>query len=141
MNKLCLKIVQTALTWPLQYANFQNFSGGAFPRTPLESFCYLSCLELTLPGKTALEKSDEIWCPLPEKKSQCAPDMKHFQRAYLRPFPRLNVFLTFNLIQSYIPPTKTFWIRSWWQGQSRQLSACVTQHEEMSQQLVTLCQI
>ena len=38
MNKLCLKIVRKALKWPLQYANFQKFSGGACPRIPLESF-------------------------------------------------------------------------------------------------------
>ena len=33
-DKLSLKIVQKALKWPLQYANFQTFSGGACPRTP-----------------------------------------------------------------------------------------------------------
>ena len=25
MNKICLKIAQKALKWPLQYANFQKF--------------------------------------------------------------------------------------------------------------------
>ena len=37
--------------------------------------------------------------------------MKHFQRAYLRPFPGLNVltriWLTFNLIQNYISPPQS----------------------------------
>ena len=46
---------------------FSKFFGGACLRTPLESFCYLSCLKLTLQEKTALEKRDKIWCPLPEK--------------------------------------------------------------------------
>ena len=62
MNKLCLKIVQKALKWPLQYANFQNFFGGAFPRFPIESFLVLKLLRINSGGK-----SDEIWCPLPEK--------------------------------------------------------------------------
>ena len=33
-DKLFLKIVQKALKWPLQYANFQNFSGGSMPPDP-----------------------------------------------------------------------------------------------------------
>ena len=40
------KIVQKALKWPLQDANFQKFSGIACLQTPLESFLLLrlSCL-------------------------------------------------------------------------------------------------
>ena len=53
---------------------------------------YLSCLKSTLPKKTALEKwwrlVSSLW-----KNSEYAPDMKHFQKAYLRPFPGLNVFV------------------------------------------------
>ena len=30
--------------------------------------------------------------PLPEKISEYAPDINHFQKAYLRPFASLNVF-------------------------------------------------
>ena len=67
MNKLCPKIVRKALKWPLQYANFQKFLGVACPRTPLKSFLLLKLLEITLPGKNCGWKSDEIWCPLPEK--------------------------------------------------------------------------
>ena len=43
--------------------------------------------------------------------------MKHFQKAYLRPFPGLNV-LAANLVniqpnsKLLPPPTKTLWIRS-----------------------------
>ena len=40
LNKICLKFVQKVLKWPLQYVNFQKFSGGAYPRTPLEPFFY-----------------------------------------------------------------------------------------------------
>ena len=36
MNKICLKIIQKVLKWPLQYGNFQKLSGVACPQTPLE---------------------------------------------------------------------------------------------------------
>ena len=58
-DKLSLKIVQKALKWPLQYANFQIFSGGACSRTPLESFLALKLLKNNSAGKNTLEKSDE----------------------------------------------------------------------------------
>ena len=58
-DKLSLKIVQKALKWSLQYANFQNFSRGACPRTPLESFLALKLLKINSAGKNTLEKSDE----------------------------------------------------------------------------------
>ena len=45
-DKLSLKIVQKALKWPLQYA---NFLGEHAPGAPLESFLDLSCLIITLP--------------------------------------------------------------------------------------------
>ena len=56
MNKLSLKIVQKALKWPLQYANFQTFSGEACLRTPPESFLLLKLLKINSAGKTTLEK-------------------------------------------------------------------------------------
>ena len=58
-DKLSLKIVQKALKWPLQYANFQKFSTRACPRTPLESFLALKMLKNNFTGKNKLEKSDE----------------------------------------------------------------------------------
>ena len=58
-DKLSLKIVQKALKWPLQYANFQKFSRGVCPRTPLESFLALKMLKINSSGKNMLEKSDE----------------------------------------------------------------------------------
>ena len=45
-DKLFLKIVQKALKWPLQCANFQKFSGVACPRTPLESFLLVKLLTI-----------------------------------------------------------------------------------------------
>ena len=60
-DKLSIKIVQKALKWPLQYANFQKFSGD-----PLESFLALKLLIINSVGKNALDKSDNK-CPLPEK--------------------------------------------------------------------------
>ena len=58
-NKLSLKIVQNALKWPLQYANFQKFSRGACPRTPLESFLAIKLLRINSAEKNTLEKRDE----------------------------------------------------------------------------------
>ena len=46
---------------------FKNFPAEHDPGPPKSRFCCLSFLELTLPEKIALEKSDEIWCPLPKK--------------------------------------------------------------------------
>ena len=34
LDKLSSQVVQKALKWPLQYANFQKYSGGACPLTP-----------------------------------------------------------------------------------------------------------
>ena len=58
-DKLPIKIVQKALKFSLQYANFQKFSREACPRTPLESFLALKMLKNNSSGKNTLEKSDE----------------------------------------------------------------------------------
>ena len=58
-DKLSFKIVQKVLKWPLQYANFQKFSWGACPWTPLESFLAVKWLKNNSAGKNTLEKSDE----------------------------------------------------------------------------------
>ena len=86
-DKLFLKIVQNTLKWPLQNANFQKFSGGACPRIPLESFLVLKLFEINSAEKTLL-KSDENWCPFPEKISEYAPDMKTFSKALFTPASR-----------------------------------------------------
>ena len=58
-DKLSLKIVQKALKWPLQYANFQRISRGACPRNLLESFLALKMLKNNSSGNNTLEKIDE----------------------------------------------------------------------------------
>ena len=58
-DKLSLKIVQKALKWPLQYANFQKFSREVCSQTPLESFLALKMLKNNSSGQNTLEKSDE----------------------------------------------------------------------------------
>ena len=59
-DKLSLKIVQKALKCPLQYANFQNFSGGACPRTPIESFLLLKLLKITTVKKKYARKVTKV---------------------------------------------------------------------------------
>ena len=59
-DKLSLKIVQKALKWPLQYANFQKFSGGASPRIPLVSLLALKLLKINSAEKTTFEKVSKI---------------------------------------------------------------------------------
>ena len=58
-DELSLKIVQKALKWSLQYANIQKFSGGACPRTLLESFLAFKLRKNYSAGKNTLEKSDK----------------------------------------------------------------------------------
>ena len=64
------------------------------PPDPLELFLVLtvSCLKLTLPEKNTLEKVTKIGAPSLKKKFVYASDIKHFQKAYLRPFAGLNAF-------------------------------------------------
>ena len=69
--KVWLKIVQTALKWPLQYVNFQKFSREKCPQTPLEPFLFLDFLQINSAEKNTL-KSFKLWCPLPEKISEYA---------------------------------------------------------------------
>ena len=74
------------------YANFQKtFRGNMHQDPPLSRFWCLSCLKLTLPKKITLEKVTKISVPSLKKNSEYDPDMKHFQKAYLRLFPGLNV--------------------------------------------------
>ena len=72
---------------------FKKFPGEHAPGPPWSRFWYLSCLKITLPGKMRLKKVTKMDAP-PEKISECAPDITHFQKQkpYLRPFPSLNVF-------------------------------------------------
>ena len=53
LNKICLKIVQKMLKWPLQCVNFQKFSGGA---GPLETLLFSICLK-----NNSARKRLKIW--------------------------------------------------------------------------------
>ena len=50
LNKICLKIIQKILKWPLQYVNFKKYSGEACPRTP-RAFFILKMLQNNSAGK------------------------------------------------------------------------------------------
>ena len=85
------KIFQKVLKWPLQYVNFQKFSGGTCPRTPLELFVLSICFKIILSEKNTLENNYvKIWCPLPEKILECAADMKTFFKGLFTPLWRLT---------------------------------------------------
>ena len=92
-NKIRPKIVKQVLKWPLQHVNFQKFSGGACPRTPLEPFLFSICIKITLPKKTTLGIYVKMWCPLPEKNSEYAADMKTFFKGLIYTFFGSNVFV------------------------------------------------
>ena len=48
----------------MQHVNFQKFSGGACPRTPLEPFLFLNQLQIGSAKKNTLEKKNlEIMAP------------------------------------------------------------------------------
>ena len=55
------------------------------PPDPLEPFLFLDLLQ-----SNSAWKISKCGVFPPPKDSQYAPDVKHFQRAYLRPFPGLN---------------------------------------------------
>ena len=60
LNKICLKLIQKVLNWPLQYANFQKSFGVACPRTSLEFFLFSICFKIILPKKTTLENISNL---------------------------------------------------------------------------------
>ena len=85
-NKICLKIVQKVLKWPLQYVNFQKFSKGACPRTPLEPFLFSMYFKIILPKKNMLENMSNLGAPSLKKFLECVADMKTFSKGFLRLF-------------------------------------------------------
>ena len=80
------------------------------PDTPEFFFCFSICIKVTLPEKNTLKKrQNQNLMSYPTKKSEYAPDTKHFQRAYLPPFPGINVqrfctWFTFNQFKTAPPP-------------------------------------
>ena len=64
------------------------------PPNPLESFLLLKLPKINCAEKNTLKEVTKFGAPsIPENFSECAyaPDMKHFQRAYLGLFPGLIV--------------------------------------------------
>ena len=70
---------------------FKFLSGGAFPRTPLKSFLVFKLLKIKSAEKITLEKVTKFGAPSLKKILNTPLDMKHFEKAYLRSFPGLNV--------------------------------------------------
>ena len=56
------------------------------PDPLLEPFLFLNLLQINSAGKNTHEKISKFIALVPENFSEYAPDMKHYQRAYLRPF-------------------------------------------------------
>ena len=64
---------------------------GSMPTHLRELICSSICFKVTPPEKNCSKNVKiKILCPS-KKSSEFALDMKHFQRAYLPPFPGLNV--------------------------------------------------
>ena len=55
LNKICVKIVQKVLKWPLQYVNFQKTSGEARPLTFPQPFLILNMFQNNFSGKNTLK--------------------------------------------------------------------------------------
>ena len=81
------------------------------PDTP-EFFLFLD-LHQSNSARKKYSKFDQNLMSYPTKKSEYAPDTKHFQRAYLPPFPGINVqrfctWFTFNQVKTAPPPQPKF---------------------------------
>ena len=63
LNKICVKIIQNALKWPLQQVNFQNFPGGVCPWTPVKPFLLLNQLQFFSAKIKITRKNVEIMSP------------------------------------------------------------------------------
>ena len=61
------------------------------PPDPLEPFLFLNWLQINSAVKNTRNKMSKFNALIPENISEYVPNMKHFQRAYLRPFLSLNV--------------------------------------------------
>ena len=85
-NKVCPKTDQNTVKWPLQFVNFLKISGER-ARGPCGAFLFLDLLQINSPAKTKLENMSKFGA-LSLNKLLITP---HFQRAYLRSFPRLDI--------------------------------------------------
>ena len=71
---------------------FSKIFQESVPPDPLEWFLVLKLLKIKFAETKLRLKKWQKLVPLPEKNSEYALDMKHFQKAYSRPFTGLNVF-------------------------------------------------
>ena len=86
LNKICLRIVQKVPKWPLQYVNFQKFSGGASHRTPQELFLLSIFFKIILPKKNTLENMANLGGPSLRKFLEYVADMKTVLKGISRLF-------------------------------------------------------
>ena len=77
------------LKQPVRYFNFQQFSGGACSRTPLEHFFILNMLQ-SLPEKNELENMANLGAPSLKKFLDNVADKKTFSKGCLRSFSGLT---------------------------------------------------
>ena len=85
-------MVQKALNGHCNMQIFKNIPEEHAPGLLLELFLLLKLLKInSAEKKKHAGKSDKNWSPFPEKHSEYAPGMKHFQKSYLRLFSGLNV--------------------------------------------------
>ena len=89
-KEVCPKTVENALKWPLLFVNFQKISG-EHARGPSGAFLFLNLLQIHSAGKTTLEKMSKFEALCLKKAFDYPSGMKHFQRAYLRSSPSLDV--------------------------------------------------
>ena len=59
LNKICMKIVQKVLKWPLQYRNFQKI----FEGEPPELFLFSICFKIIREEKTTPENMSKFGAP------------------------------------------------------------------------------
>ena len=98
--KFALQIVRIAPKCPLQYVNFQKFSGGACPRTSLKSFLFPYLLQIQLcQKKGTLKKCQNLVLKSSKYRTTTFSfTWTHFlKNAYLRSFSGLTSLRSLNI--------------------------------------------
>ena len=86
LNKICLKIGQKVLKWPLQYVNFQKCFGAACPRTLLEPFLFSIYFKIIRPENSTPENMAKFGALSLKKILEYVADMKTFFKGLFTPF-------------------------------------------------------
>ena len=109
--------VQKVLKWPLQYVNFQKFSGKACPWIPLEHFSFSIYFKMIVPEKKKHAwKYGKLGCPILEKISWIRCKHENIFKGLFTPFLGLTSLCLINTPPNsklYPLPTKIFWPHSW----------------------------